>query len=255
MNTQRWVWAAMLAVGGCLAPSGALGQPADEPANAPAEAEAPNEAAAAEADEGDEAEARRVDVAYVGLAVMPTNAEARAQLKLGEGVGLTVMDVAEDSPAAEAGVQRLDVLHRLNDQLLVNQQQLGTLIRLHGTGQTVTLHLFRAGEAKDVKVTIGKTQRRVRPGAWRQQIRFAPGGVEVVPMDPRRDGQGPWVRNDPNADAQWQQMEQQMDRLRRELNENEALHDAQRRKIEQVFEAMRRQRAAGHGEAQAGLDR
>jgi len=258
MNRRRWVWAAMLTLGAGLGAGGAMGQPADEPAEAPADAPVQAEARAPQAP-SDPAEApveaedaRRVEAPYLGLAAMPTNPEARAQLKLGEGVGLTVVDVAEDSPAAEAGIQRLDVLHRLDDQILVNQQQLGTLIRLRGTGQEVTLHLFRAGEAKDLTVTIGKTQRLVRRGAWRRQIRFAPDGVEVVPMDPRRGGRDRWVQHDPDADAAWEQMEQQIIRLRRELGENEALGDAQRRQFERALEAMRQRLAAGRAGAVAG---
>jgi hypothetical protein len=244
----------MLVAGAWLVPAGAGAQPADDAAPAPAEAEAPPEAAEAQAEDEaeDEAEVRRVESPYVGLSVTPTNPETRAQLKLGDGVGLTVMDVAAQSPAADAGLQRLDVIHRLNDQLLVNQQQLSTLIRLHGSGQEVTLHLFRAGEARDVKVTIGKTQRLVRPHGWRQQIRFAPGGVEVVPLEPRRGDRPRWAANDPDADARRQHIERQMDRLRRELKENEALQDAQRQEIERKLLLMHRQMNAVRGDAPAG---
>lgn len=154
------------------------------------------------------------DMPYLGLVVVPTTPEARAQLKLPQGIGLTIAEVVEGSPAEEAGLQQHDILHKLGDQILVNPQQLGTLVQMHGSGAAVSVTLYRAGESMQLPVTVGKTQRRDIDRAVRQQIRFGPAGLEVLPVDP--DARVMVGDGDP-LEAQLPLIEAQLERLREEL--------------------------------------
>ncbi len=239
MSLHRWLFLSALALG--LSPAALAQDPPRQAEPVQLNIEARVEAVEPEAPP-------MQDVPYLGLAVVPTRAEAQTQLKLGEGVGLTVMDVAEGSPAAKAGVQRLDVIHRLDDQILVNQQQLGTLVRLRGAGQAVTLHVYRAGEAKDIALEIGTTPRRV-PAAPR--VRFAPGAIPAELRDPPAgdgDAERAWVGHDPEAEAADERMNQQMQRIRRELQNNEAIQDEQRQRVMDLMEQMRQHRAQALGQ-------
>ena len=53
------------------------------------------------------------------------------------GVGLLVNHVVPGSPAKLAGIEKHDVLHRLDDQYLINPPQLAVLIRTREPGDTV----------------------------------------------------------------------------------------------------------------------
>jgi membrane-associated protease RseP (regulator of RpoE activity) len=93
---------------------------------------------------------------YLGVTTSALPAEFAEQAGLPHGVGLRVMTVSEGSPAAKAGLMVGDALHKLDDQLLVNDAQLRTLVRIKAPGDEVTLTLIRNGEVKAVPVTIGR---------------------------------------------------------------------------------------------------
>lgn len=99
--------------------------------------------------------------AYLGVAASPAPAVLRQQLGLPKGVGLTVDAVAPDSPAAAAGLRQYDVLHRLDDQLLVNPQQLAVLVRTLRPDGRVRLAIYRDG--KPTELTAALAERALPP--------------------------------------------------------------------------------------------
>jgi hypothetical protein len=74
------------------------------------------------------------------------------QLNLPDGFGVLVNFVVPGSAAQAAGVQPDDILKTLNDQMLVNAEQLSTLVRSFPDGQAVTLTAIRKG--KEVKLDV-----------------------------------------------------------------------------------------------------
>jgi len=242
---------ALLGLLACTPPVFAQPQPADAadaPPPPPAPAPAPAPVAVVE---GAEQAPAAQSVPYVGLVLVPTTPEARAQLKLADGVGLTVMDVAPESPAEEAGLQRHDVVHKLDDQIIVNPQQMGTLIRMHGTGAKVTLSVYRAGQTVKVPIEIGSTQRRDAAQAVRHQIRFAPGGVQVVPLDE----QGGMMVADEEIEARARQIEAQLERIREEMQRHQGLGNDARQRIEQLLEQAQEARQGQGNVPRAGVTR
>jgi len=111
-------------------------------------------------------------VAYLGVATSYVTETLRDQLGLPPGMGLVVELVGPDSPAAQAGLRRHDLLVRLDDQRLVNLPQLAVLVRMHQPGDKVTLTLLRGGEELKVPVTLGETVLRdvVLPGDVAQRL-------------------------------------------------------------------------------------
>lgn len=93
---------------------------------------------------------------YLGVVSAAAPAALSVQLGLGEGFGLVVDEVLPDSPAQKAGVQRYDVLKQLNEQLLVDPSQLGTLVRGLGKDAEATLTLIRKGQEQNLTVKIGE---------------------------------------------------------------------------------------------------
>jgi hypothetical protein len=102
--------------------------------------------------------AETVKAAFLGVGVEKPSETLRAQLGLQEGVGLVVNFLEENAPAKGAGLRQHDVLHRFDDQLLVNEEQLVTLVRLKKPGEAVTLEVIRAGKARDLTVRLGEKQ-------------------------------------------------------------------------------------------------
>ena len=110
-------------------------------------------------------------LAFLGVATSPVPPVLAAQLGLPEGFGLVAEEVAADSPAEKAGVQRFDVLRLFNEQQLTDPGQLAALVRAQGKDAEVTLTLLRKGQEQ--KVTLRLTERAMperRPGEMREQI-------------------------------------------------------------------------------------
>ncbi len=84
------------------------------------------------------------------------------QLGLPRGFGVVVDYVVPESAAATAGLQQNDIIRMLNDQILVDSDQLGTLVRSFADGTTVTLTILRQG--KEMKLTAHLQQKQAKSG-------------------------------------------------------------------------------------------
>jgi membrane-associated protease RseP (regulator of RpoE activity) len=98
---------------------------------------------------------------YLGVTTSPVPAVLRDQLRLRPGLGLVVDFVRPDSPAAAAGLRQNDILEKIDDQLLVSNQQLAILVRMHKAGDEVKLSVIR--EAKPQSITVTLTEADVVP--------------------------------------------------------------------------------------------
>ena len=79
---------------------------------------------------------------WLGVAIVEASAEISAKLAIEPGTGLVVEEVKPASPAAIAGLQRNDVLARLNEQTLTTPAQLKTLVSHRKPGTQVELTFF-----------------------------------------------------------------------------------------------------------------
>lgn len=93
-------------------------------------------------------------VTFLGVETAPVSRTLAAQLGLGRDTGLVVTHVAEKSPAADL-LKEDDVLTRFDDQILINQQQLGVLVRARKEGDEVRLTVVRGGKETAVKAKLG----------------------------------------------------------------------------------------------------
>lgn len=105
--------------------------------------------------EEDETEAKK-DRTWLGVSIEEGSEALAAQLDLPPGAGLVVTYVAPDSPAAKAGLEKNDVLVKLDGQLLVVPAQLKKLIEVRKPGDTIKLVFYNAGKKQEVSTTLGK---------------------------------------------------------------------------------------------------
>jgi hypothetical protein len=94
-------------------------------------------------------------VTYLGVSVGVVPQAVRQHVKLPTGVGLMIEGVEPGSPAAKAELHTYDILERLEQQILVNQEQFSALIKTYRPGDEVSLQRIRANEAKTLRVKLG----------------------------------------------------------------------------------------------------
>ena len=92
--------------------------------------------------------------AWLGVAVQPVPESAATQVPALKGAGLVVRDVAPGSPAATAGLAANDILWKINEQTLFNQEQFQKLVASLGIGTSVNIIFFRAGVEQKATCTL-----------------------------------------------------------------------------------------------------
>jgi len=96
------------------------------------------------------------DSSWLGVGVFDTTEPLCAQLGLKRGEGLVIEFVSSNSPAAAVGLQKNDVLVRLDGQMLVDSIQLRKLVRMHAEGETVKIEYYRAGKQETASAKLIK---------------------------------------------------------------------------------------------------
>jgi len=92
---------------------------------------------------------------YLGVQIAPVTSAQASALKLQETGGALITYVDHDGPACHAGLLENDVVVGFEGSKVDNPQQLQGLIHATPPQKTVTLTVMRAGQRKDVKVTLG----------------------------------------------------------------------------------------------------
>ena len=106
----------------------------------------------------------RAPHAWLGLRVAKPDPTIAAQVPaLPPGIGFLVKFIDEGGPAEFAGLQEHDLVWKFGDQMLVNESQLATLLRLSKPGQEITLAAFRGGKPLEVKLKLGEAPPLKKP--------------------------------------------------------------------------------------------
>ncbi|HVJ46994.1 MAG TPA: PDZ domain-containing protein [Luteolibacter sp.] len=94
--------------------------------------------------------------AWLGVKVDKVNPTMSAHIPgLPEGVGFIVTSVDTGGPAETVKLQPLDVVWKLGEQLLINEAQLATLLKMQKPGDEVNLSVFRGGQPLVIKLKLG----------------------------------------------------------------------------------------------------
>ena len=72
--------------------------------------------------------------------------------------GAYVAELADDGPAAQAGIQKGDVITALDDEEITSSDALVLAVRSHSVGDTVTVTLMRGSKQMQVQVTLGSDE-------------------------------------------------------------------------------------------------
>jgi serine protease Do len=96
-------------------------------------------------------------VTFLGVMTAPAPSSLTTQLGRPAGMGLVVVSVQSKSPAQDV-LKVDDLLVKLDDQKLINNDQLTALIRSHGEGDEVTVTYVRGGKEANAKVKLVKQE-------------------------------------------------------------------------------------------------
>jgi membrane-associated protease RseP (regulator of RpoE activity) len=97
---------------------------------------------------------------YMGVVIESVPKVLRDYIDLPDGVGLLFTHIAKDSPAEKAGLKDNDIIVSFDGQLVINFNQLSTLIELRGPGAEVPLKVLRKGEEVELTVILEERVRR-----------------------------------------------------------------------------------------------
>jgi len=92
---------------------------------------------------------------FIGIGTVPVHLPADIQKTVGQPAGLLVTSVQADSGAGRAGLLLGDVLLAVDGQALAGPADLLPFLEAERIGQPIAVRILRAGEIKDVQVTVG----------------------------------------------------------------------------------------------------
>jgi membrane-associated protease RseP (regulator of RpoE activity) len=98
------------------------------------------------------AAARQSD-SSIGVELSPVGDVLRLHLRLGEGKGVVVTAVENESPAAKAGIQKNDVLITLGDEDIAGLEGFRKSLEAAAEKHQISIGLIRAGNKQAVEVT------------------------------------------------------------------------------------------------------
>ncbi|MCX6629307.1 MAG: PDZ domain-containing protein [Candidatus Solibacter sp.] len=107
---------------------------------------------------------------YLGIGGLDISSERAKALNLKEERGVEVSSLAEDGPAAKAGVKDGDVVLEFNGQPVQGTAQFQRLVRETPVGRQVKITVWRGGAAQTLTATVGENKQTtlIAPvdGAW-----------------------------------------------------------------------------------------
>ncbi|MCB2231740.1 PDZ domain-containing protein [bacterium] len=104
-------------------------------------------------------EAKSKRTAWMGVYTQSVDRELADALKLDVDRGAIITNVADDSPAEKAGLQKDDIIIAVDSESIDRAADLTRAIADHRAGDEVTVKVLRDGQEKDLTVTLDSRRR------------------------------------------------------------------------------------------------
>ncbi|MEY8437586.1 trypsin-like peptidase domain-containing protein [Atopobiaceae bacterium 24-176] len=98
---------------------------------------------------------RQVEHAYLGASVRTVTPQAAMSNRLAVNQGAYVDSVTEGGPAAQAGIQRGDIITKVDDEDITSADGLILEVRSHSVGDKVKITYYRGSDQSTVEVQLG----------------------------------------------------------------------------------------------------
>ena len=101
-------------------------------------------------------ETGRVERGWLGVGIQDVTPDLASSLDLRDASGALVASIAPGGPASRAGLERGDVIVEFEGKTIAESHQLPALVAESRVGSTARLTVVRAGERRDLEVTIAR---------------------------------------------------------------------------------------------------
>ena len=124
----------------------------------------------------------QISTPYLGVSVSNVSGDLTAY---GIPAGAHVGEVAEGSPAADAGLLPRDIITSVNGTAISGSGQLSDIVHASAVGDVLVLSVYRQGETLEISVTVGENVKDALPQQEQQEAEAPaqPWGMEGMPND------------------------------------------------------------------------
>ena len=124
----------------------------------------------------------QISTPYLGVSVSNVSGDLTAY---GIPAGAHVGEVAEGSPAADAGLLPRDIITAVNGTAISGSGQLSDIVHASAVGDVLVLSVYRQGETLEISVTVGENVKDALPQQEQQEAEAPaqPWGMEGMPDD------------------------------------------------------------------------
>lgn len=132
----------------------------------------------------------KVSRGWLGVTVQEISEDLAASFGLDEAEGALIAEVAPDSPAAEAGIRRGDIILSFNGQKIQAVSDLPRLVAAAGVGERAEMVIFRNGDEKTIRVKLGELDKEKAQAAADgvPEEKFGLSLMEITPETIQRYG-------------------------------------------------------------------
>ncbi len=118
---------------------------------------------------------------YLGIGGLDISPERAKALNLKEERGVEVSSLAEDGPAAKAGIKQGDVVLAFNGQPVEGTTQFQRLVRETPVGRQVKITVWRGGAAQTLTATVGENRQTTVIGPGDGSWNFSMPQIQPMP--------------------------------------------------------------------------
>jgi len=120
--------------------------------------------------------------AWLGIGMNDVSEAAAERFGLDRPKGVLISQVMEDSPAAKAGLEELDILMQIEGKEVNHGNEIQNIIALKNPGDTVLLKILRNGKEKNVRVKLGQRDTGRETAQVQEEDELNNVGLTVEPL-------------------------------------------------------------------------
>ena len=98
---------------------------------------------------------------WLGISIQDIDSSLAEKLGLDRPMGALITSILDDTPAAEFGLQKGDVIVAINDEAIKNVNHLRTAVAMYKPSTTVSISVLRDGQTQAISVTLSERSARV----------------------------------------------------------------------------------------------
>ena len=102
----------------------------------------------------------KVTRGWLGVSIQEVDSDLAEKLGLDRPMGALISNVHDETPAAEFGLQRGDVIVSINSETIKNVNHLRVTVAMHKPTTIVSISILRDGQTQAISVTLGERSER-----------------------------------------------------------------------------------------------